>query len=297
MRRHVSESHRPTSRTLDEALFRAWQSGDVEARDAAWTLLWTVLSSTAQKFCRRFTRDQATARERASSAIADACVEVERRVSGGAIAWRGEEAFVSWASAQVIFRCRDQCRRSVRWLKRIEIGNGQGDEKRHCRLDALVICPARQEDDLVRSECARDGVRRFVGQLAALRELCRNTPALEAVVDQMQMYCRQCLIDSLPSGIDAAALTLDELAEISRPESIDPTKPAVYQWIMQRLEIDRNTLYQRMKRIHALWRRWRGSPQKPLIDARHARERSTRDGDWRNAFRLSAPMCPRTCWK
>ena len=89
---------------------------------------------------------------------------------------------------------------------------------------------------------------------AALRELCRDSASLGAVVDQMQMYLRQCLIESLPPVVEATSFTLDELAEAARPERVEATKSALYQLIRQRLDIDRNTLYQRMKRIHALLR-------------------------------------------
>lgn len=239
---------------FDEQLFRAWQSGDLEARDAAWTLLWNAFSSMAVNFCRRLCRDQATAKEWAWSAVADASLEIERRVVDGAIAWAGHGPFVRWASAQVIFRCRDHRRYSVRWLNRIVDVEEREDEGSGDALGSLVSCPARQEEDLVRCEHDRDGLRRFVRELTDLRELCRDSPALEAVVDQMCMYLRQCLIESLPPGIEATCFTLEELAEAARPERVEATKRAVYQLIMQRLDIDRNTLYQRMKRIHALRR-------------------------------------------
>src|SRR2546428_11515022 len=82
-----SESQPPAVHALDETLFRAWQSGDVEAREAAWTLLWNAVSSSAVRFCRRFCRDHATAEDCASSAIADAAVDIERRMSADGIAW------------------------------------------------------------------------------------------------------------------------------------------------------------------------------------------------------------------
>jgi hypothetical protein len=240
--------------TLDEALFRAWQSGGVETREAAWTLLWSALSSMAVKFCRRFCRDDATAIEWALSAIADASVEIEGCVSGGAIAWPGQGQFVGWVSAHVIYRCRDQCRDSLRWLKRIVDVQERGDDEGEDRLGSLVSCPAMQEEDLIRGERDRDGLRHLVRELAALRELCRDSASLRAVVDQMQMYLRQCLIESLPPVVEATSFTLDELAEAARPERVEATKSALYQLIRQRLDIDRNTLYQRMKRIHALLR-------------------------------------------
>jgi DNA-directed RNA polymerase specialized sigma24 family protein len=249
-----SEKRPAPVRTLDEALFRAWQSGDLEAREAAWTLLWSALYSMAVGFCRRFSRDHATAEEWAASAIADASVEIERHVSGRAIAWPGQGPFVAWVSAHVIFRCRDQCRDSLRWLKRIVDVHGPGDDECKDRLGCLDSCPAMQEEDLIRSERDRNGLRRVVRELAALRELCRDSPSLVAVVDKMQTYLRECLIETLSPAVEATSFTLDELAEAARPESVEATKSALYQLIRQRLDIDRNTLYQRMKRIHALLR-------------------------------------------
>ena len=254
------------SATLDEQLFRAWQAGDLEARDVAWARLWNGFSSIAVSFCRRFCRDQATAKEWASSAIADASLEIERRVADGAIAWAGQGQFVRWASAQVIFRCRDQCRHSVRWLNRIVDVEDREDDGSEDRLGSLASCPPRQEEDLVRGEHHRDGLRRIVRELTALRALCRDSPALEEVVDQMRMYVRECLIESLPAGTEATSFTLDELTEAARPDRVEATKTAAYRHIMQRLDIDRNTLYQRMKRIHALRRE----------TAREGRHRNTR---------------------
>ena len=264
---------------LDEQLFRAWQSGDLEARDVVWTRLWIGFSSLAVGFCRRFCRDQATAKEWASSAIAEASLEIERRVSDGAIAWAGQGQFVRWASAQVIFRCRDQCRHSVRWLNRIVHVEEREDDGSD-RLDSLVSTPPRQEEDLVRGEHHRDGLRRFVRELTELRALCRDSPALEEVVDEMRMYLRACLIESLPSGIEPSSFTLDELTEAARPERVEATKTAAYRHIMQRLGIDRNTLYQRMKRIHAL------------------RRETARDGRYRSARRSgSRARKEQTSWR
>ena len=266
---------------LDEQLFRAWQSGDLEARDVAWTRLWNALSSIAVSFCRRFCRDQATAKEWASAAIAEASLEIERRVADGAIAWVGQRQFVRWASAQVIFRCRDQCRHSLRWLNRIVDVGEHEDDGSEDRLGSLVSCPPRQEEDLVRGEHHRDGLRRVVRELTDLRAMCRDSPALEELVDQMRMYLRQCLIESLPSGMEATSFTLDELAEAARPERVEATKTAAYRLIMQRLDIDRNTLYQRMKRIHAL------------------RRETARDGRHRDARRSSGSRARKeqTSWR
>lgn len=247
-----SETRPCARRSLDEALFRAWQSGDIEARDAAWTLLSGAVSSMAVNFCRRFCRDQRTATEWASSAISDASVEIDRRVSGGTIAWPGQSQFVGWVAAHVIFRCRDQCRGSLRWVKHIVAIEDRGDGEREDCFESRVSCPATQEEDLIRGDRDREGLRRLVRELTELGERCRDCPSLVAVINQMQTYLRQCLIDSLPPAIEATAFTLDELAEAARPEQVEATRSALYHLIRQRLDIDRNTLYQRMKRIHAL---------------------------------------------
>src|SRR6185295_5225706 len=121
----------PTSpaHAFDEALFRAWQSGDLDAREAAWTLLWNTLSSSAVKFCRRFCPDHASAEDCARSAIADAAVDIERRISADDIAWPGHGPFLGWVSARIIFRCRDQRRDSRRWLRRMaELRPHEADE-------------------------------------------------------------------------------------------------------------------------------------------------------------------------
>jgi DNA-directed RNA polymerase specialized sigma24 family protein len=249
-----SVSAAPAAATaLDEALFRAWQSGDVDAREAAWTLLWNTLSSTAVKFCRRFCSDQATAKDCASSAIADAAVDIERRLSDESTAWPGHGPFVGWVLARVIFRCRDQRRDSQRWLRRaVELTDAPDEIE--ARLGGLVSYPPTQEEDLIRCERDRDGLRRLVRDLATLRELCEDSPSLLEVVDQMERYLCQCLTESLPLVIDATPSTLEELAEAARPEGVEATKFALYQRIERQLDIDRNTLYQRMKRIHALLR-------------------------------------------
>ena len=250
----ASETPPPAAHALDEALFRAWQSGDVEAREAAWTLLWNALSSTAVRFCRRFCRDDATAKDCASSAIADAAVDIERRMFADGIAWPGHGPFIGWVSARIIFRCRDQRRDSLRWFDRIvELRPHEIDELED-RLGSRISRPATQEEDLINGERDRDGMLRLVRDLAALRELCRDRPSLVNVIDQMEGYLRQCLIESLPAAIDATPFTLDELVEAARPDRVEATKAALYQWIKRELNIDRNTLYQRMKRIHALLR-------------------------------------------
>jgi len=244
----------PAADALDEELFRAWQSGDAEAREAAWTLLWNALSSNAVRFCRRFCRDHATAQECASSAIADAAVDIERRMSADGIAWPGHAPFLGWVSARIIFRCRDQRRDSLRWFNRIvELQPDETDDLED-RLESRVSRPPTPEEDLLNDERARDGLLRLARDLAALRERCCDSPSLLDVVDQMEGYLRQCLIESLPAVIDATGVTLDELAEIARPDRVEATKVALYQWIRRQLNIDRNTLYQRMKRIHALLR-------------------------------------------
>jgi len=239
---------------IDEALFRAWQSGDVEAREAAWTLLWNTFSPTAVRFCRTFCRDHATAEECASSAMADAAVEIERRMSADDIAWPGHEPFLGWVSAHIIFRCQDQRRDSLRWFKRIvELRPYETDEV-DVSLESRVSRPATQEEDLINIERARNGQARLVRDLTALRELCADSRSLLDVVNQMEEYLRQCFVESLPAVIDATGLTLDELAAVANPDRVEASKVTLYQWIRRQLNIDRNTLYQRMKRIHALMR-------------------------------------------
>jgi hypothetical protein len=166
--------------------------------------------------------------------------------------WPGPGRFLGWVSAFVIFRCRDQHRDALRWCTRVvELGTDGADEVDGSLL-SLVSCPATQEDDLIRDERDRHALPRLVRDLESLRERCCDSPSLLNVVDQMETYLRQCLIESLPAAIDAESLTLEELAEAARPERVEATKVALYQWIGRQLEIDRNTLYQRMKRIHAL---------------------------------------------
>jgi DNA-directed RNA polymerase specialized sigma24 family protein len=248
----LPETRPPAAPAFDEALLRAWQSGNVDAREAAWTMLWDAVSSTAIRFCRRFCRDAATAEDWAASAIADASVDIERRLAADDMPWPGPGPFLGWVSAFVIFRCRDQRRDSRRWFDRVvELGTDETDEF-DGSLASLVSCPATQEEDLIRDERDRDGLLRLVRDLAILRDLCQDSPSLLNVLDQMETYLRQCLIDALPDAIDAELLSLEELAETARPERVEATKVALYRWIGQELDIDRNTLYQRMKRIHAL---------------------------------------------
>ena len=283
-------------KTIDQRLYRAWLANDRKACEEIWDLFNARIYTVAVLFCRSFV-DESTARQVATSALSKAWEELEwedaagKEVDGAgaqrsrkvkksagkpprakragklAIAWQGGPQLEKYVRNLVINRCRDELRLQWRWLARLDdVQDDAGDEEGSSPSEALGTTEATQQDDLLREERDRDGVRRIVLELAALVESCggpggdSRRAALLDVVVEMRAYLRDRFIEAGPldsaipgDGRDWAALTLEELAEAVDPHGVKATRSAMYEHIMERLNLpNKNTLYARIADISAM---------------------------------------------
>jgi hypothetical protein len=198
------------------------------------------------------------------------------------IAWQSGPQLQAFVRNLVILRCRDGLRTRWSWFDRFVDTQETEEESGADPLETLATVQATQEDDLLGREeddllpggRIRDGVRRIVRELAALAESCRHTgrdgdaddasdrQALLEVIDAMRAYLRGRLIDagrqdglSMVDGRDLGDLSLDELVDCVDPESINATKGAMYDHIVESLKLaNRNILYTRIADIRELRR-------------------------------------------
>jgi hypothetical protein len=247
---HVDHAHEtvipPVIVAVEQRLLAAWRAGDRPVCEAEWPKLWAWLFPTAIRFCRSMSRDDVTARDWATEAIADAWVDVTRRLNEGDGPRQEAGEFVKWIMARVILRCRTQARDAFTWQKRL------ADEERTADATASAAVAPEQESDLIRDAGNREGLRRFASTLTRLRQRARHFPVLEVVVGQMQAYLADRLAATLPPEQRPCTRDLEELIDVADLDAFEVPKAHMLQWIRERLGISSNVLSVRLHRLRQL---------------------------------------------
>ena len=236
---------------LDKRLFDAWRSGNPAARSDAWIHLWSLAYTIAVRYCRRFARDDETAKDFGAMAITDAWMDIDRRLREGET-WKGESKFAGLLTAHVIYRCRDQCRAFVRSISILDELLGVPADERDERLEAAAPVPPSQGNRGLLIARTREEIRDLVVRLAGLRERRRKRKVLMEAIDAMLAYVRECFAQAVPDGVETASMTLDELVERADPDAFEASKSDMYAFIMKRLKLGRNAFYQQMADLHEL---------------------------------------------
>lgn len=238
---------------LDEALIRAWRTGDAQARDRLWELLFARVYTVAVRYCLGLGLAAAAAEEAAAEGFLRAMSELDPSKKAITIKWYGERQFVAFVLTRVRQRCHDAARIEWREINHVADAQGREDETEGDFLESLGCTPARQEE-LVRGEL----LRRVVRLLGAWREICRDRKALADLVASIQECVRQGLLDAFREqpewgqGGGRVSLSLDELVDVVDPERLVLTKPTMYACVGARLGLDRNVLYLRMRELRKL---------------------------------------------
>ena len=242
-------------RSLDNALFRAWQAGDAGACEEIWELFHKRIYTVAVWFCRRV-GDPSTAEDSASGGFLRAWKELELEPNPGKlrIEWRGEKPLEAYVRALVLLRCRDEMRIERRWLDLVVDALHPEGEAEDDLFGWLGCTPAMQEH-LVRGEL----LRRVLRLLAIVGEVCRDRPVLHSLVEEIQEYVRRCLIEAgrqqsnhVEDGKAWEALTLDELSDAVEPDRVEITRSAMYRHIREHLALEDNVLFLRMREVRKL---------------------------------------------
>ena len=243
-----------SGRSFDEALFRAWQSGDEGARERIWSLLYRELYTMAVGFCRKLGHPS-TAADNATEAFLRTLGELDPRSNSGSspVEWRGERSFVAYVRHRLVLRCRDVLRQERAAANRLVAFSEDDDESQTVAHRARV--PADQSER-VRGELSL----RVVLQVEACRRACRGRRSLEGVVDAIEAYVRDRLVAaavrSTENAAALAACTLRELAERAVPERIEITRDAMYRFVRARLGMaapaQRNAFYLRMRELRVV---------------------------------------------
>jgi hypothetical protein len=263
----IAAVSKPAKESISEALVRAWQDSDPAERDRVWGLLWASTYTMAVRFCASV--GNASYAEDAAArgfllALSELDPDHERKrdredvvgkltIGGIPFEWRGEEHFVAFVRNRVILRCRDALRAEWRWMNRlVDTGDGSGEGEGDL---GWLSSTAATQDDLVRGEL----LKRLLQDLAAWREICHGRQALVDVVVATQDYVRDCLIEAGRQASERAGdgrvwqlLTVDELVERVDPQRVDIARPALHEFLRQRLSLEKNVVYLRMREIRKL---------------------------------------------
>jgi DNA-directed RNA polymerase specialized sigma24 family protein len=240
---------------IDEELFRAWQSGDHDARNRIWGQLWRRYYTVSFAFCLKWGLNPDDAREAANDAYTGAWHSLEKQLRKG-LPWTGEANFLEHVEATVIYRSRDALRKRFRWANQRDDLLGDTEEERTERLERLTpVAPNQGADDdpgEVAAVRTQQAVAHIITTLAIWKELCRKQPSLVAFLDAQLEYLRQCVAKSvtdLESDRDPETMTLDELLPYLDRDRFRAKQNEMNQFIMDTLKINRNQLDTRRRKI------------------------------------------------
>jgi hypothetical protein len=259
--------------TLDEALFRAWQAGDADARARIWEVLYARTYTVAVRFCQRV-GGSSTAEDSATAGFLQALIELDpsgsrfsqRRndTSTRGFQWQGEESFVRFVLNRVLLRCRDAIRAEWRWVDHAVVFQPGDDEAD--LLGLLVSTRVTPEEQVTR----REGLRAFVQLLEVAEGLCqdaargRDRLKLRDLILELRQYLRDCLVqagraerDRTADGRDWVELSLDELVDVVNVDFVDVTRTEMYRHLATHLGVaNMNTVYTRMADVREMLYEW-----------------------------------------
>lgn len=240
---------------LDEKLFRAWQSKDDVARNEVWVMLWQTLYTLAFRFCRRFCQDDSSAEQYAADALNNTIMEINLLIVQGKTGWEGEASFVAYVRERLINRCRDECRAMLRRTTRMDSLDGPRSDDEDGMpdwFDTLAAPGLSAEEEFLRLENMCELMR----HLASAREMCRQTKraALAKLLAKIEEYLKRELAEALGIEVDMERITIESLIVVAPFEDLKISQTHMYQFLMESLQLNRNTVYQRMKNVRRFLR-------------------------------------------
>jgi DNA-directed RNA polymerase specialized sigma24 family protein len=221
--------------SIDEELFKAWLSGDQEARQQAWALLWSKLYTMSVRFCASRHIDVKTAEELASESFANAMQEIDSSMKKQRIEWLGENSFVAYVRKLLILRCRDALRRlwtSAERLKSLESPVTEDEPDEVPLLNVLATALSSPEDVLLAKEEARERISRQFLWVSVARAAHNGRKALE-YIEARKKYLRHCLARALPTGTDSDDWSEDRLLEEADLNKVVINKTDMNEFIMR----------------------------------------------------------------
>ena len=234
----------PITERIEEALFLAWRRGDKAAQRQAYTDLWRANYTWVVRFCRTFVPDMSTAEQVAADALTVALDRLSAKVQSPGFYWEGPAQFAGMFVKQIKFRCKDERRK---WLAArrlfgeadasVDGQNGEGGESPE----------PSPEETVLEIEQTRSGIAAVVRRLGEERWICRDRKALVEFIEAQREYLRECCVRAI-EGVDTTGLELDALIPLLRTE-VPASFKEMNLFIMRRLEIERDALYQRRLEI------------------------------------------------
>jgi DNA-directed RNA polymerase specialized sigma24 family protein len=234
------------AKSISEEVFNRWHQGDEDARGVAmeWSFhcFWYIAVHQL--------RDE----DKADDVLQDTFFELDRLVRNGKIEWRGAVKFESYARQRLLWRITDRKRGGLgrSFMSLFEPVDGEDEE-----LTLLDVLPSAEASPEIIAE-QREAITIIIkGVLLSLREHLKSTKqrALVEVVEAMIEYVIKRLWETLPSDCPPSQ-TLDELLELFDTEAVEFSKRECYEFIMRHLDISRNVLDQRLKRLRPIMRDW-----------------------------------------
>lgn len=263
-----------------EEWFDGWRQGDKAAFNEACAWLWNRLYNVAHHYLTKLGVDEDLARDLASDAFWDAMEELDLMINGGRfltmplaepgkegkvrglmsgrelslrepMEWRGEREFVALVRRIWILRCLDRLRQwdpvSVVLLSLVI--EAEGDEEEVISEEELPGELSSLEQWLL----DREGLLWFIRNLARASEQLKDHPACREIVEATIIYIKwkvaQCNPQWKHRSLDEIAIaSIDGLVKDADLRAFDANGAEWHQFLMDVLDLSRNTLDQRVRR-------------------------------------------------
>jgi len=234
------------AKLISEEMFNRWRQDDEKARNKAMEWFFHHFWYMAVH--------QLKDADKANDVLQDTFLELDEQVRSGKVKWKGTEEFERYARQRLIWRIADK-RRGGLGRSLISLFESIDDEDE--KLTQIDVLPSAEPLPEIIAE-QREGITIIIkGVLLPLREHLKTTKqiALAEVVEAMIEYVIKSLWEALPPDCSQPQ-TLDELLERFDTKAVDLSKSECYQFIMRRLDISRNVLGQRLKRLRPIMGCW-----------------------------------------
>lgn len=233
------------AKAISEELFNSWHKGDEMARNEAMEWFYHCFWYIAIHLL----KDE----DKADDVLQDTFFEFDGLVRSGRVEWKGAEKFEKYARQLLLWRIADKKRGGLSKSLMSLFEPVDDEDEDSTLMDFLPSAELPPEKTAEQRESTTIIIK---GVLLPLHDALKATQnALAEVVEVMTEYVTHSLCETLPPN-SSQPQTLDELLESFDAKTAQFNKSDCYESIMSRLDISRNVLDQRLKRLRPVMRDW-----------------------------------------